>query len=52
MPYTHFTRDERIALQAMIAMGLSVCYIAVILGKHLSSAYRELARNSGQGLKT
>jgi IS30 family transposase len=50
MPYTHFTRDERIALQAMAGMRLAKCYIAVILGKHLSSVYRELARNSEQGL--
>jgi IS30 family transposase len=50
MPYTHFTRDERIALQAMAGMRLPKCCIAVILGKHLSSVYRELARNSEQGI--
>ncbi|MDR3115549.1 MAG: hypothetical protein LBU25_08515 [Treponema sp.] len=50
MPYTHFTKDERIALQVMTAMGLPACYIAVILGKHLSSVYRELVWNSEQGL--
>jgi IS30 family transposase len=38
--------DERIALQAMIGMGLPKSYIAVILGKHQSSVYRELNRNS------
>lgn len=52
MPYTHFSRDERIALQAMTAMGLPVCYIAVIMGKHQSSVCRELARNSGGGVYT
>jgi hypothetical protein len=30
MPYIHFTSDERIALQAMVGMRLSKCYIAVI----------------------
>ncbi|MDR1469340.1 MAG: helix-turn-helix domain-containing protein [Spirochaetaceae bacterium] len=50
MPYTHFTRDERIALQAMTAMGLPVCYSAVIMGKHPGSVYREIARNSGGGI--
>jgi IS30 family transposase len=52
MPYSHFTKDERIALPAMIGMRLAKYCIAVILGKHLSSVYRALARNSGQGLKT
>jgi IS30 family transposase len=52
MPYTHFTKDERIALQAMVAMRLPLWCIAVILGKHLSSLYRELARNSYPGLYT
>jgi IS30 family transposase len=52
MHYSHFTRDERIALQAMAGIRLVKCCIAVILGKHLSSVYQELARNSEQGLKT
>jgi IS30 family transposase len=34
----------------MAGMRLAKCLIAVILGKHLSSIYRELARNSAQGL--
>jgi IS30 family transposase len=50
MPYTHFAKDERIVLQAMVGMRLPKCCIAVILGKHHSSVYRELARNSEQGL--
>jgi IS30 family transposase len=45
MPYTHYTRGERDALQAMEGMGLPKCYEAVILGKHPSSIYRELHRN-------
>jgi IS30 family transposase len=52
MPYSHFTKDERIALPAMIGMRLAKCRIAVILGKHHSSVYRDVARNSEQGLKT
>jgi IS30 family transposase len=36
----------------MAGMGLPQCCIAVILGKHLSSVYRELAWNSEQGLYT
>jgi hypothetical protein len=39
MPYTHYNMDERNALQAMEGMGLSRDYMAVILGKHLSSIY-------------
>jgi IS30 family transposase len=45
MPYTHYTMDERNALQAMEGMALPKSYTAVILGKHLSSIYRELNRN-------
>jgi IS30 family transposase len=50
MLYSHFTKDERIALQAMAGVRLAKYCITVILGKHLSSVYRELARNSEQGL--
>jgi IS30 family transposase len=50
MPYTHFTKDERIALQAMAGMRLAKCLIAVTLGKHRNSIYRELDRNSEQRL--
>jgi IS30 family transposase len=41
MPYSHFTKGERIGLQAMAGMRLAKCLIAVILGKHRSSIYRE-----------
>jgi IS30 family transposase len=34
----------------MAGMRLPKCFIAVILGKHLSNVYRELTRNSKQGL--
>jgi IS30 family transposase len=52
MPYTHYNRDERNALQAMEGMGLPKYYEAVILGKHPSSVYRELDRNSSGGVYT
>ncbi|GHV67894.1 hypothetical protein AGMMS49928_06000 [Spirochaetia bacterium] len=50
MPYTHYNTDERkrtfgSTLQAMGGMGLSKSIISVILGKHLSSIYRETSRN-------
>ena len=55
MPYTHYTIDERkrtagSTLQAMIGMGLPKDAISVILGKDLSSVYRELNRNSSEGI--
>ncbi|MDR0637385.1 MAG: hypothetical protein LBG27_00510, partial [Spirochaetaceae bacterium] len=52
MPYTHYTIDERNALQSMIGMGLHKDTISVILGKDLSSVYRELNRNSSEGIYT
>ncbi|MDR0377302.1 MAG: hypothetical protein LBH70_05860, partial [Spirochaetaceae bacterium] len=52
MPYTRYTTDERNALQAMEGMGLPKSYSAVILGKHPSSVYRELGRNSSGGVYT
>jgi IS30 family transposase len=44
--------DERNALQAMEGMGLPKSYSAAILGKHPSSVYRELGRNSSGGVYT
>jgi IS30 family transposase len=57
MPYTHYTIDERkrtfgSTLQAMTGMGLPKDVVSVILGKDLSSVYRELNRNSGEGIYT
>jgi IS30 family transposase len=49
MPYQHFTSDERDALQVFIDKEFSVALIARILGKHKSSIYRELTRNSQNG---
>jgi IS30 family transposase len=50
MPYSHFTSDERDALQILKAIGFEVEIIARFLCKHPSSLYRELARNTSQGL--
>ncbi|MDR2740717.1 MAG: hypothetical protein LBB98_00970, partial [Treponema sp.] len=52
MPYTHYNTDERNVLQAMAGMHLPKCYMSVILGKHLSSIYRELNRNGLGGVYT
>jgi IS30 family transposase len=52
MPYIHYNTDDRNALQAMEGVGLPKCYEAVILGKRLSSVYRELDRNSSGGVYT
>jgi IS30 family transposase len=52
MPYTHYTTDERNALQAMEGMALPRSCISVILGKHLSSIYREINRNGTDGVYT
>jgi IS30 family transposase len=49
MPYTHYNTDERNALQAMEGMGLPKSGMAVVLGKHRSSIYRELNRNGTAG---
>jgi IS30 family transposase len=52
MPYTHYTTDERNALQAMEGMRLPKSFMSVILGKHHSSIYRELNRNGSGGVYT
>jgi len=50
MPYSHFTSDERDALQVLKAIGLEIDIIARFLGKHPSSLYREITRNTSHGL--
>lgn len=50
MPYTHLTSDERDALQVFRSLDLEMGIIARILGRHPSSLYRELDRNSDHGL--
>lgn len=50
MPYTHFTIEDRDALQVLKGYSLEVWVIARILGKHPSSIYRELSRNVYSGI--
>jgi IS30 family transposase len=52
MPYTHYNTDERDALQTMEGMELSKSDMAVILGKHPDSVYREMNRNGDCGIYT
>jgi len=49
MPYSHFTNDDRDALQVLKDHGLGIDIVARIIGKHPSSAYREVRRNSSHG---
>lgn len=49
MPYTHFTAEDRDALQVLLGLGADVWFAARIVGKHLSSVYRELSRNENSG---
>lgn len=49
MPYKHFTIDERDALHTMKLLSLPMDEAARILGKHVSSLYREIDRNSKHG---
>ena len=50
MPYTHLTSDERDALQVLMSRELEMDIVARMLGRHPSSLYREVARNSCNGL--
>jgi IS30 family transposase len=51
MPYQHFTSDDRDALQILQASGdVPAWFIARVLGKHVSSIYRELSRNKKSGV--
>lgn len=47
MSYVQFGFDERCMLYALKNAGKSVAEIAVSLGRHISSIYRELKRNIG-----
>jgi len=49
MPYSHFTSEEREALQVMNNGSIDLGTIARIFGKHISSIYRELSRNESSG---
>jgi len=45
MSYIQLTYEERITLSALKVQGLSIRSIALRLGRHYSTLYRELARN-------
>ena len=45
--YTHISEEERIELYALRRQGVNMKKIAEILGRHRSSLYRELKRNTG-----
>ena len=47
-PYTHFTTEERICLEAMLNFGKSISEIAKTLGRARSSVYREIKRNGNR----
>ena len=46
--YHHLTRDKRCQLYTLKANGESTNNIAVMLGVHRSTLYREFNRNTGQ----
>lgn len=46
MKYTHLTENERYMLSALRKQGLTVASIAKALGRHRSTVYREVERNS------
>ena len=46
--YNHVTRDIRCQIYALKATGLSLNLIAKQVGKHRSTVYREIARNTGK----
>jgi hypothetical protein len=52
MPYTHYTLDERNALQAMEGIALPKCFMLAIPGSHPGSIHRELNRNGTGGVYT
>ncbi len=47
--YNHFTDDEREELQMLIMEGRSKSDIALLLGKHRSTIYKEISRNRISG---
>jgi len=47
MSYAHITLVERYQISALMEVGISAKAIALRLGRHKSSIYRELARNQG-----
>jgi IS30 family transposase len=50
MPYQHFTSDERDVLQVFLGVQLDMRLIGRMMGKHVSSIYREISRNCATGI--
>lgn len=48
LSYTHFTQEERICLQELLAKDYSMRRIAAILGRNVSSVSREIKRNKSK----
>lgn len=46
--YQHFTQEERYEIYEKLSEGFTKAEIALLMGKHVSSVYRELKRNKGQ----
>jgi len=46
-PYTQLTQEERYQITAYIAADFSTAEIAAAMGRHITTIYRELARNTG-----
>ena len=47
MNYTHLSQSERYQISALLKAGHGLSEIANILGRHRSTIYREVSRNSG-----
>ena len=47
MPYTHLTSFERMMIELRYWDGVSMRAIAAAMGRHPSTVYREIRRNSG-----
>ena len=45
MSYKQLTYEDRVKLSTLMQQGLSIRKIAVLIGKHFSTLYRELDRN-------
>jgi len=49
MPYSHIATEERDFLQSAFALSIDKSIIARILGKHISTVYREVTRKTSTG---
>jgi len=46
--YRHLSAEDRIIIYEYLYQGYSIHYIAIIIGYHKTTIYRELHRNSGE----